>query len=57
MCALVDVVDFVSRNLDRKEICAVAMVTIDFSKAFDQIDYTLLLQNLKLKRLPTDFLI
>ena len=59
-CALIEVLDFAAKNIDNKKYEAVAMVSIDFSKAFDQIDHGLLLQkllNYDRKIVPNDFII
>jgi len=54
--------DYVSLHLDVQQTLAVAMTTFDFSKAFDQIDHSLLITKLmspttpRAKVLPGDFL-
>ena len=45
-CALIDIQEFVTKNLDMYAVKCVAMVAYDFSKAFDQIDHSLLLKKL-----------
>ena len=58
-CALIVLLNFGTKNLDTKHYEAVAMVTIDFSKAFDQIDHGLLLNKLlqyDRKTIPNEFI-
>jgi hypothetical protein len=59
-CALIEIVDSVAKNLDHKFGAVVAMVTVDFSKAFDQIDHGILLLKLldyDRKIIPNDFIV
>ena len=41
-CALLAVINFACQNLDKADCVAVAMVSIDFSDAFNRIDHCLL---------------
>ena len=52
-CALIDMVHFITSNLDKPDCAAVALVAIDFSKAFDIIDHGILLRKIS-KILPSD---
>jgi hypothetical protein len=54
-CALIDVNDYVTRQLDSNHCCAVALVAVDFSKAFDLVDHGMLLKKLQHSQLPNDF--
>lgn len=60
-CMLVECMDFVGRKLDDPNTLAVALVTFDFSKAFDQVDHGLLLKKmcdvcLDTGNIPGDFI-
>ena len=45
-CALLDVINFACQNLDKADCIAVAMVSIDFSDAFNRIVHCLLIKKL-----------
>ena len=46
-CALIDIDNHVREQLDLKPTKAVCLVTFDFSKAFDKIDHSLLIEKIQ----------
>ena len=63
-CALIDITDYIAKNLDSRDCSCVALIAIDFSKAFDLIDHGILLSKMlkmcnsdnKNTNLPIDFI-
>jgi hypothetical protein len=53
-CALIDITEFVSKQLDNPKVKCVAMVAYDLSKAFDKIDHYLLIKKMVNYKLNTD---
>ena len=53
-CALLDIQEFITSQLDKHSTSAVALITIDFSKAFDRIDHALLITKLSKITGPTN---
>jgi hypothetical protein len=46
-CALLDIQDYITSQLEKSSTIAIAVLTIDFSKAFDRIDHTILIEKLR----------
>ena len=54
-CALLDITEYITKCLDTSSVKSVAMITFDFSKAFDKINYSLLLKYSSMKILIWNF--
>ena len=52
LCALVSLLDFTTREMDKKKCAGVALISFDMSKAFDKLSHEHLLKTLSKTTLP-----
>ena len=55
--ALIHILETVTTLFDDKRNRSLAVLSLDFTKAFDKVDHEILLQKLTMKHLPTGFLL
>lgn len=53
LCALISLLDFTTKEMDKRECAGVALVSFDMSKAFDRLSHDHLLKTLSKTKLPS----